>query len=70
MKSMGRIPMEDEEESEFPGCLIAGVLIAFLGSLFIIITTVSRIKDMVVCSKPVVFMKTAFQKRREENTDI
>ena len=56
--------MEDEEESEFPGCLIPGILIAILGSLFILITTLSRIKDMVISSKPVDFMKTAIKKQR------
>ena len=69
MKNVDRTPIEDEEESEFPGCLIAGILIAVLGSLFIIITTLTRIKDIVIHNKPVEFIKGAIQKRtpREEN---
>ena len=69
MRDTDRYPVEDEKESEFPGCLIAGILIAILGSVFIVITTLSRIKDMVVHSKPVDFIKTAFQKRREKDTN-
>jgi hypothetical protein len=75
MRNVDRAPIEDEEESEFPGCLIPGILIAILGSIFILTTTLSRIKDMVIFSKPVAFMKAAIQKQRlqkrthrEENT--
>jgi len=64
MKNVDRTPIEDEQESEFPGCLIAGILIAVLGSLFILITTLTRIKDIVICSKPVEFIKAAIQKQR------
>lgn len=66
MRNVDRDPIEDEEESEFPGCLIPGILIAILGSFFILITTLSRIKDIVICSKPVEFMKAAIQKRKSQ----
>ena len=64
MRNIDRAPIEDEEESEFPGCLIPGILIAVLGSLFILISTIARIKDMVICSKPVDFMKAAIKKQK------
>ena len=63
MRPVDRVPADDEEESEFPGCLIPGILIAILGSIFIVITTLSRIKDMVVDSRPVSFMKAAVKKQ-------
>jgi hypothetical protein len=64
MKNVDRTPIEDEEESEFPGCLIVGILVAVLGSLFIIISALTRIKDIVIRSKPVEFIKAAVQKQR------
>ena len=64
MKNVDRNPIEEEQESEFPGCLIAGILIAVLGGSFIVITTLTRIKDMVIYSKPVEFIKAAIQKQR------
>jgi hypothetical protein len=66
MRDADRAPIEDEEESEFPGCLIPGILIAILGSIFIFITTITRIKDMVIYSKPINFMKAAMKKQRSQ----
>ena len=68
MRPVDRVPREEEEESEFPGCLIPGILIAILGSIFIFITTLSRIKDMIVDNKPVNFMKSAVKKHRKEDS--
>lgn len=68
MSNINKGPMEDEEESEFPGCLIPGILIAILGSIFIFITTLSRIKDMVVCSKPVDFIKSVVRKQGSQKS--
>jgi hypothetical protein len=64
MRNEDGAPIEDEEGSEFPGCLIPGILIAVLGSLFLLITALTRIKDIVLCRKPVDFMKAATRKRR------
>ena len=64
MSNADRTPIEDEEESEFLGCLIPGILIAILGSIFIFITALTRIKDIVLCRKPIDYMKAAIQKRR------
>jgi hypothetical protein len=66
MRDVDRAPIEDEEESEFPGCLIAGILITILGSLYILITALTRIKDLIICNKPVDFLKAAIQKQRSK----
>ena len=69
MRPVDKVPREDEEESEFPGCLIPGILIAILGSIFIFISTLSRIKDMIIGSKPVQFIKAAVKKAKNAETD-
>ena len=64
MSNANGSPVEEEEETGFLGCLIPGILIAILGSLFLLITALTRIKDLVLFRKPVAFMKAAIQKRR------
>jgi hypothetical protein len=64
MRNEDGAPIEDEEGSEFPGCLIPGILIAVLGSLFLLISELTRIKDIVLCRKLVDLIKASTQKRR------